>query len=326
MKTLLTCALLALAPAQDQTVKLGTLAPEGSPWHGIIRDMAEDWKKESGGKVSFRIFAGGVLGDEPDMVRKMRIGQLHAAALTGVGLAEIAPEIMGIQLPMLVRNYAELDYVMERIAPRFEAALKAKGFVVLNWGDAGWVHFFTQKPVTTLEELKTQKLFVWSTSAADAGVWKDAGVQPVSMPSTEILVGLKSGLINAFSTTPLAALSFQWFGLAKNMTDLPWAPLIGATVISAKKWDSIPEAQRPQLIEAAKKSGARMKTEARKLGDEAVKVMKDNGLVVHAVPPAVVAEWEKQAKAAWPKVMGTTIPADLLAEIEKHLAEFRAKK
>jgi len=328
VKTLLLTSLFAagLVPAQDQTVKLGTLAPEGSPWHGIIRDMADEWKKASGGKVSFRIFAGGVLGDEPDMVRKMRIGQLHAAALTGVGLSEIAPEIMGIQMPMLVRTYEELDYVMERIAPRFEAALKAKGFVVLNWGDAGWVHFFTQKPVTTLEELRTQKMFVWSTSASDAGVWKDAGVQPVSMPSTEILVGLKSGLINAFGTTPLAALSFQWFGLAKNMTDLPWAPLIGATVISAKKWESIPEAQRPALVEAAKKSGARMKTEARKLGDEAVKVMKDNGLVVHPVAPAALAEWEKQAKAAWPKVMGQTIPADLVAEIEKHLAEYRAKK
>ena len=327
MRTLLGALLVAgMLPAQDQSVKLGTLAPEGSPWHGIIRDMADDWKKASGGKVAFRIFPGGVLGDEPDMVRKMRIGQLHAAALTGVGLSEIAPEIMGVQLPMLVRTYDELDYVMERITPRFEAALKAKGFVVLNWGDAGWVHFFTQQPVSTIEQLRTQKLFVWSTSTADAAVWKDAGVQPVALASTEILTGLKSGLINAFSTTPLAALSFQWFGVAKNMTELPWAPLIGATVITAKKWESLPEAQRPALVEAARKSGARLKTETRKLGEEAVKVMKDNGLVVHPVAAGALAEWERQARAAWPKVMGSTIPADLLAEIEKHLAEFRARK
>ncbi len=313
-------------PSQDQSVKLGTLAPEGSAWHNILRDMAEEWKKATGSKVVFKIFPGGVLGDEPFMVRKMRNKQLQAAALTGVGLAEVAPEVMALQMPMLIRSYDELDYVMERLAPKLEAILKEKGYTVLNWGDAGWVTFYAQKPVVSLGDLRTVKLFVWASSTVEVDVWKDAGVQAIPLEATEIHPALKTGLINAFSTTPLAALSFQWFGSAKNMTDLKWAPLIGATVIRNDAWEKIPADLKPALSKAARETGVRLRKETRKLGDEAVEIMKKNGLVVHPVPPETLAEWEKTARAAYPKIMGKTIPPAMVAEVERLRDEYRASK
>ena len=135
--------LIAL-PAPAQTIKFGTLAPEGSPWYKIIRDMAEDWEGATKGKIRFRIYPGGMAGDDPDMVRKMRVGQLHAAALTSDGLIQIAPESRALQIPMMFASYEELDYVMDRITPKFEAAFESKGFKVLHWADAGWVHFSAQ--------------------------------------------------------------------------------------------------------------------------------------------------------------------------------------
>lgn len=313
-------------PAQDQTVKLGTLAPEGSPWHNILRDMAEDWKKATGGKVAFKIFPGGVLGDEPLMVKKMKNKGLQAAALTAVGLSEIAPEIMGLCMPMLIQNYEELDYVLEKMAPALEKSLNGKGYTVLNWADAGWVTFFAQRPVATLDDLRKVKLFVWASSMSDVDVWKDAGVTPVPLEATEIHPGLKTGLINAFSSTPLAALSFQWFGSAKNMTDLKWAPLVGATVIRNDAWEKIPADLKPALVKAAKETGERLKKETRKLGDEAVDIMKKNGLTVVPVPPEAFADWEKQARAAYPRIMGKTIPPAMVAEVERLRDEFRASK
>ncbi len=329
MRTIALAWLLAWGSAgtsQDVTIKLGTLAPEGSAWHNILRDMAEEWKTATGGKVAFRIYPGGVAGDEPFMVKKMRNRQLQAAALTGVGLAEIAPEVMAVQLPMLVRSYEELDYVMERMAPKLEAALHAKGYTVLNWGDAGWVTFFSQTPVARLADLRTVKLFVWASSTTEVGVWKDAGVTPVPLEATEIHPGLKSGLINAFSSTALAALSFQWFGSAKHMTDLRWAPLIGATVISNDAWAKIPEALKPALLKAAKETGKKLKDDTRKLGDEAVEIMRKHGLVVVPVPEDARKEWEEQARAAYPKIMGKSIPAETVAEIERLRNEFRASR
>ncbi|MEE8504045.1 MAG: TRAP transporter substrate-binding protein DctP [candidate division NC10 bacterium] len=313
-------------PALAQTIKLGTLAPEGSPWYNIIRDMAEAWKAGTGGKVRVRIYPGGVAGDDPDMVRKMRIGQLHAAVLSGAGLSNIAQEIMALQMPMMLASYEELDYVRGRLAPKLEAILEAKGFKVLNWGDAGWVHFFTQTPVVRPEDLQPMRLFVWSGDTAFVEAWKDAGYRPVPLAATEIHTALQSGLINALPTTPLAALSFQWFGLAKHMTDLKWAPLIGATVISTRMWRRIPDDVKPLLVESAQKAGARIRGETRKLGEEAVEAMKKYGLVVHHVPPEVAAHWEKKARAGYPKLLGKVVPAALVAEVERLRNEYRASQ
>lgn len=318
--------LLASLPAFAQTIKFGTLAPEGSPWYNIFRDMAQAWKEMTGGRIRFRIYPGGVAGDDPDMVRKMRVGQLHAAMLSGAGLSQIAPEIQALQMPMMLASYDELDYVRDRLAPKLEAVLEAKGFKVLNWGDAGWVHFFTQRPVVHPEDLKSLRLFVWSGDTAYVDAWKDAGYRPVPLAATEIHTALQSGLINAFSTTPIAALSFQWFGSAKHMTDLKWAPLVGATVISARKWRQLPDDVRPLLLRSAREAGARIRRETRKLGDDAVEVMKKHGLVVHHVPPDVVADWQRSFLAGYPKLVGKVVPAEMVAEVERLRNEYRASR
>ena len=323
---MITLILTLAALAQDTQVKLGTLAPEGSPWHTIIQNMGTDWKKALDGKLKFQIYPGGVAGDEPDMVRKMRVGQLHAAALTGVGLAEIAPEIMTIQLPMLLRTDEELDFVRERIAPQFEAILLKKGFVVLNWGEAGWVHFFGKRPVVRVADLANVKLAVWAGNAGEMQAWKDVGANPVPVGAPDLHSALKTGLVNAMSTTPLAALSFQWFGQVKEMSDMKWAPLIGATVITEKQWKLVPDDAKPALIRSAQAAGAEFRKETRKQSAAAILQMQKLGLTVHPASPAAAAEWEKQARIAWPALMGKSYPPALVAQIETLRDQFRAQQ
>lgn len=330
MKRRAVVALLASAlwlmplAAPAQLIKLGTLAPEGSPWHDALRDMAEAWKAATNGRVQVRIYAGGVSGDDPDMVRKMRVGQLHAAALSGTGLYDITTDIQGLMMPMMLASDEELDYVRERIAPRLEAVLEAKGFTVLNWGEAGWVHFFAQRPILRLEDLKPLRLFAWSGQPAFAEVWKDAGYHPVELASTDILMGLQSGLINAFPVPPIAALSFQWFGLARHMTALKWAPLVGATVISTRRWREIPEDVRPVLLRSARETGVRFRRDVRKLGDEAIAVMQKHGLVVHHLSPDLVGQWERSSRAHYPRMIGKIVPAEVVVEVERLRDEYRA--
>ena len=311
------------AKADDITIKLGTLAPEGSSWDLIMKDMGEEWKTAG---VKLQTYPGGVLGDEPDIVTKMNIGQIQAGVLTVVGLAAIDKAVQVLSIPLLYKSDAESDYVRAKLQPILEKRLLAKGFKVLNWGEAGWVYFFGKKPILTPDDLKKMKFFVWGDDMDTLNIWKSAGYSPVPLSATDILPNLQTGLINSFDATPLSALSFQWFALAPHMTNVKWAPLVGATIITTKAWDAIPEEIKPALLKAAATAGKRFRTEIRAANTKAVDVMKTKGLVVHDVDEATYQQWEKVFQDAYPQISGTIIPKDIFDLAVKYRDEYRAKQ
>jgi TRAP-type C4-dicarboxylate transport system substrate-binding protein len=327
---LLALSLLALASpiaaAPEILVKLGTRAPDGSTWHLILKEMGEQWREASGGRVVLRIYPNGVAGDEPDMVRAMRIGKLHAAAVTIVGLSLISPESQALSVPMLARNDAELDYVRGKLGPELEAKLAEKGFVVLNWGDAGWVQFFSTTAAPTPDEMSRLKFFVWTGDEATLDIWKQQGFRPVPLASTDILPSLQTGLIEAIPTTPLVAEAAQIFTIAKHMVKVDWAPLVGGTVIAAAKWQEIPEELRPKLMAIARATGDRLNAEVRRLDVAAVEAMKKRGLTVHVAGPAEEEKWLRLAQRGHPRVRGEVVPAAMFDRVKALTEEYRAEQ
>jgi TRAP-type C4-dicarboxylate transport system substrate-binding protein len=308
---------LLAASSRPITVKLGTLAPEGTPWHDVLMQVRQDWRDISGGRVDLKVYAGGVLGDEYGMIRKMSFRQLHAVAISGAGLARIEPGVSCMQVPLMFDSYPELDYVLERMAPKLEKMIEAKGYVVLNWGDAGWVHFFTRSPVRTLDEIRSLKLL---TSAGDPDteeLYKDFGFRVVPLSYTDVLSSLQTGMIEAVQGPPLFAMTQQWFGLAKNMVDVKWAALIGATVIRRDTWDRIPVEWRDDMMAVAREAGLRTRAEIRKLGDDAIPEMQKRGLNVVDVDEATLAGWLAEAEVAYPKLRGSYVAGDLFDEVKR---------
>ncbi len=314
------------AQAAPIVIKMATLAPEGSSWYKVLKDMGDAWSRGTGGAVVLRIYPGGVSGDEDAMIRKMRVGQLQAAAITGIGLSYLDRSFYALHIPMLYDSDEEFDYVRDRLSPELERRLEAKGMVVLNWGDAGWVHFFAKRPFSRPSEVKAMKLFVWSGDTNLIQLYKEAGFNPVPLSSIDILPGLQTGLIDAFDTTPLAALAFQWFGLAPYMSDLQWVPLTGATIIDKKAWQKIPENLKPKILAAAKDAGKVLRTEIRRLNDEAEKVMVKNGLKIVPLPPGVKEEWRRTVEGVYPQIRGKIIPADMFDAARKYRDEYRASR
>lgn len=317
---------LAVSPsafAQRVVVKLGTLAPEGSPWHDILLQMKEDWSRLSDGKVVVRIYPSGVLGGETGMIRKMRIGQIQAVAISGPALQRLEPGVACLQIPLMVESYEEFDYIRDRIAPRLESMLVKRNFRVLSWGDAGWVHFFTKKPAKSLQEIRSMKLLTAAGDPVVEKLYRDFGFRVVPLPYTEVLTALQTGLIEAVQGPPLYALLEQWFGLASNMIDVKWTPLVAATVIREDTWNRINPVWREGMLEAAHAAGARMRTEIRKLGDDAVPEMRKRGLNVIEVDEATFAGWKEEAEKAYPKLRGEYAPADLFDEVKRLRDEFR---
>jgi TRAP-type C4-dicarboxylate transport system substrate-binding protein len=298
------------------------LAPDHSAFDTILKDMGNSWLKSG---VKLQIYPGGVLGDEPDMVSKLRIHQLQVGVFTVVGLSAIDKAVEVLSIPMLYKDYKESDYVRARMQPILEKRLEAKGFKVLNWGEAGWVYFFGKTPILTPDDLRKMKMFIWGDDADTMNIWKSAGYSPIPLSATDILPNLQTGMINCFDTTPVAALSFQWFALAKHMTNMKWCPLVGATIITKEGWDKIPVSAQPAVLKAAAKAGKSFKDDIRVSNDKAIESMKKYGLEVHNVTPEQYAQWETLFKSVYPQISGSLIPTDIMDMAIKYRDEYRAK-
>ena len=326
MLLLLVVTIPLQAQGQRIVINMGTLAPEGTAWHDALLQMRQDWNRISRGRVVLRIFPSGVQGDENTMIRKMRIGQLQAVAVSGNGLSRIEPATSCLQIPLMLDSYEELDYVRDRLAPQLERMIEQKGFKILNWADAGWVRFFTKRPASTLDDIRGMKLLTSAGDPETEELYKDFGFQVVPLPYTEVLTALQTGMIEAVQGPPLYAMVEQWFGLATHMTEVKWAPLVGATVISNRAWEGIPANMRPQLLEAARSAGRRLLPEIRQLNEDAIPAMTKRGLNVVRPDSAALASWFAEAKDAYPKLRGRYVSADLFDEVERLLNEFRSQQ
>jgi TRAP-type C4-dicarboxylate transport system substrate-binding protein len=253
----------------------------------------------------------------------MRLGTLNAGLLTAVGVGEVDKACYALGIPLAYDSYEEVYYVLEKMRPKLEAALEAKGFVVLNWADGGWVHFFTQKPVAVPEDLRPLKLFSWAGDPQSVEVWRSAGFNPVPLPSTEIATALQTGLVQALGSPPQVAVISQYFNHAKNMTDLRWQLLLGATLVTKATWEKVPADVRPALLEATREAGARLQAEIRQSEQKDVEAMKKRGLNVVSVSTAQRVQWQKLTESIYPKVRGPIVPAEPFDEAMRYRDEFR---
>jgi len=297
------------AAADAQIIKLATLVPEGSVWDKRLREMGADWQAASDGRIRLRIYPGGVAGADSDVIRKMRIGQLHAGALTVTGLTEIDSGFEVFGIPLFLKSYEELFFVIDRLEPVLRSRLEENGFALINWGYGGWAHFFSKKPVQNIEDLRSLKIF---TSAGDDKMvqwWKDRGFHPVALAATDILTALQTGMIEGLPTPPLAALSLQWFRQTPYMHGLGLGPLIGATVVTNRTWSRLSETDQQALLVAAKRMDDRLREEIPKLEQEAIEEMSRRGLSVTSSDDP--AEWEAAAQEFAETTRGGGVPKEI---------------
>ena len=318
-------ALAAPVAAQPVTIKLATLVPDGSVWDKILKTMGAEWSQGTQGRVQLRIYPGGVAGDEPDVVRKMRLGQVQAAALTTAGLSTIDPSFKLFSIPMFFDSYDELHTVLAKMEPTFKQRLEAKGFVLLNWGHGGWVYFFTKQPVETVDQLKKCKMFVWAGDEAMTTLWKANGFRPVALAATDILTGLQTGMIDAYPTTPLLALTLQWYRSTPNMVGIGLAPLVGGLVVTKQAWQKIGPADQAKVLAACRAAELKLKTDVPQQDTTAIAEMTKRGLNVTRVTPAAVAGWRAAAETFARSMRGTTSTPEVLDMAERERNAYRQR-
>jgi len=322
---LLVAATSSIAHAADMQLRVGTLAPKNSLYHRQLLEMGETWRASQGGASKYVVFADGSQGGEAEMARRMRIGQLQAALLSVVGLREIEPSIAALQtLPLLFRSWEELDYVREKMRPAMEKKFLDKGFVVLAWGDAGWVRFFSKEAALRPDDYKRMKFFAWGSEQEQQSIMKSLGYTPVPLETADILPAIQTGMINVVPSTPYFALASQVYNTAPHMLEINWSPIVGAMVVTTKAWNAMEPAAQVALRTAGEKAGAQMRAQARREVDEAVDAMKKRGLIVHKPNAEQMQEWNALAESLYPRIRGTMVPADTFDEVFRHVKAYRA--
>ncbi len=324
---LLAGVLATSALAADKQLSIGTLATKNSVYHRQLMELGEAWRTAQGGNAKYLVYPDGSQGGETDMVRRMRIGQLQGGLLSVVGLREIEPSIAALQnMPLMFRSWDEVDYVRERMRPAMEKKFLEKGFVVLAWGDAGWVRFFSKEPAVRPDDFKKMKFFAWGSELDQQEIMKSLGYTPVPLETGDILPSIQTGMINAVPSTPYFALATQIYTTANNMLDLNWVPIVGALVVTRKAWDELTPEGQVALREAGAKAGVALRAKARQEVDEAVEAMKKRGLTVNKPNAEQMKEWNDLADKLYPRIRGKMVPADTFDEVVGYLKAFRSGK
>ena len=309
-------ALLLVAAALGQpagaagfTIKMATLSPDGSPWDTTFEAMGKAWEAGTEGRVGLTIYPGGVAGDEPDILRKMKIGQYHAAALSVSGLADISKEFTVFEIPLFFRSEREMIHVLRELTPGLRETLDGEGFVLLGWGYVGQVHFFTNRRARTVEEMQKLKIFTWAGNEAMTKWWRQGGFKPVALAATDIVTGLQTGMIDALAVPPLYAMQVQFFKQAKYLADIPLIPMMGAVLVTRRAWDRISEADREVMLRAGQQAENRIMETIPLLDETAIKLMSSQGLeIVPIVGTDVADDWVRIANSFAESMRGDTVP------------------
>ncbi len=309
-----------------QTIKIGSIAPDRSPWDDALKEIAREWATITNGQVKLKIYPGGIAGGEEDMIRKMKVGTLGGAILTNIGLTKIDPDAFVLTTPFLFHSEKEMAFVMKRLNPIFEKQIKAKGFQVIIWTMSGWVNFFSKNPVLYPQDMKKHKLAFSTGEPELEQAWKKSGYHIVPTELKDMMMSLQSGMVEAFYLPPLVAGSGQYFAMAPHMLSLKIAPLVGGLVIVDRIWEKIPQNFKGPMMAAVDRVSAKLAGETEALEKKALESMKKNGLIIHEAPADSLAKWKEAAEKGMGELVGKVFSREIYEQLLQILQEFRQKK
>ncbi len=274
---LLTLALLD-APALSQTLKVATLAPDGTVWMKEMRKGAESIKKRTGGKVRFKFYPGGVMGTDKSVLRKIRVGQLQGGAIASGAFADIYPDSQTYGLPMLFSSYDEVDYVRSRMDGLMMEGFAQRGYIVSGIAESGFAYLMSKQPILRVEDLKGLKVWVPEGDPISRTFFEAAGRSPIPLALSDVLTGLQTGLIETIGTPAIGAIALQWHTTVKYLTDIPVMYTYGMLVIDRSSFMRLKPVDQAIVQEVLGKRILKLNKQNRKDNINAKKVLSNHGI------------------------------------------------
>jgi len=312
-------SLASVSAAETITIRMASLAPSGSSWDKIFQAWNNTVKDKTGGGVKFQFFSGGIAGDEKDVIRKMKVGQMDAAGLTSIGLGQIARPVTILQMPGLFENYQALGKVRKELAPDFEKMFAGEGYRLIGWGDAGFGRVFSKKPILTPSDYKAVRPWVPREDPSMPEFMKIVGANGVPLGIPEVFPALQTGMVDTVVASAIAAVALQWFRYVTHMSSDTNIAIVGATLIREDLFKTLPPDHQKVVIETGKQAHEILISKVMAEDEKAHKTLLQRGMIEFnpLATPAQAAEWKKANDELLKRLTGRLWTKELMEKVKK---------
>ena len=320
-------ALMTTATSAATTIKIATVAPDGTAWMRELRAAAESIKTKTVDRVEIKFYPGGVMGDESAVMRKMKIGQLQGGAFTGGEISAVVKDAQIYSLPFLFKTQDEIDKVRADLDPLLKKSFEQAGYEALGITGGGFAYLMSVKQIKNKDDLKAAKVWVpQGDHVAEAG-FKAGGVTPIPLPLADVYTSLQTGLIDTAASTPSGAIAFQWHTKIKYMVDLPLTYVVGIIVVDKKVFDGLSAEDQKTVSDEFGNASQRLDKANRDDNTQARDALQKQGITVFKPSADDVAQWDSVGVAARKQLMADgEITPDMAAALDKSLAKVRGSK
>ncbi len=316
--------LFVTAHAAPQKIKTAVVTPEGSTWVKVLREMAADVKTRTKGEVDFAIYAGGVSGDEVDVLRKMRVNRIQAAGFSGVGLGVVLPEVRVLEAPLLFQNDKEIDAVREQLFDYFAKAFLKKGYVLLGFTEGGWVYLFSQRDLSQETAFRSAKMWVWKGDRVAETFLHNFGIRTTPLHIAEVNTGLETRMIDSYYSPAMAAVAFQWHARTKYVLDFPLANSTAALVMTKRAFAALPANHQAAIKDSARAHCRKLVQLTRDDNRKALSVMKTQGISFVTPTEAQLKTFRSDAQKTYAQSIPKLYPRALFDRIQAILDSLRS--
>lgn len=311
-------------PAGAVDIKIASVAPDGSRWMQQMRAGADEVARRTEGRVAIKFYPGGVMGNDAQVLRKIRIGQLQGGAFTAGGLGERYGALNLYGIPLLFRSLEEIDAVRAELDPELETGLEKAGFVTFGFIEGGFANLLANEPIRSVDDMRRKKVWVPEGDAISFMAMESLGLSPAVLPVTDVLTGLQTGLIEIAFASPVAALVLQWHTKVKYITDLPISYSMGIFAIEKGAYAALSPGDQQIVREVMGRYVKELDGEARTDNRRAAEVLTQSGLETVTVNAADVELWRSTIEGIHPQLrQRPDIDAVMFDRLLSVLAEYR---
>lgn len=322
--TTLCCLAFAATPLCAKTFKIATIAPDGTTWMDELKKGAKEIKQRTDGRVKFRFYPGGIMGNDKSILRKIRVGQLQGGAITGGGLSEIYSDAQIYSLPLAFRSYEEVDYVRKKMDRELISGLKEKGFISFGISEGGFAYIMSNQAIASINDLSGHKVWGPEGDALSRAAFEAVGVSPIPLPLTDVLTGLQTGLIDTVAASSMGAIALQWHTKIKHVTYTPLMYLYGTMVVKRKDFERLSAADQRTVQEVMGAVFARLDSLNRTDNQKASEALKAQNINFVIPSDTDQSQWHNAVNIAMEKLIQQNVfSKDIITSFNGHLNDYR---